>query len=155
MMARSALEWRTLETRFAQAIEDTHDRALVGERRDLEVGGKRVSRHLRERGLRLISESDDLCADAGEPTLNLMPAILDAAVDAGAEDEAIAAYNGFLKVCRDNGDSVTAKLFEDVIDEEQAHFNYFDNINDHIEKLGNVYLAKIAGTSSARHWPSP
>ena len=52
-------------------------------------------------------------------------------------------------VCRENGDSVSMKIFEQIIDEEQAHFNYFDNINDHIDKLGNVYLAKIAGTSSA------
>jgi len=69
--------------------------------------------------------------------------------DAGEEDNAIAAYNGFLAVCRDNGDSVTAKIFEEIIDEEQAHFNYFDAVAGHIERLGAVYLAKIAGTSSA------
>jgi bacterioferritin len=41
------------------------------------------------------------------------------------------------------------KIFEDIIDEEQIHFNYFDNVRGHIEKLGETYLAKIAGTSSA------
>ena len=69
--------------------------------------------------------------------------------DANLEDDTIDIYNQFLLVCRENGDSVSMKLFEQTIDEEQLHFNYFDNINDHIEKLGNVYLAKIAGTSSA------
>ena len=69
--------------------------------------------------------------------------------DANLEDDTIDTYNQFLLVCRENGDSVSMKLFEQTIDEEQLHFNYFDNINDHIEKLGNVYLAKIAGTSSA------
>ena len=69
--------------------------------------------------------------------------------DAGLEDDTIDTYNQFLLVCRDNGDSVSMKLFEQIIDEEQIHFNYFDSIKDHIEKLGNVYLAKIAGTSSA------
>lgn len=69
--------------------------------------------------------------------------------DATAEDDAIDAYNQFLLVCRENGDSVSMKLFEQIIDDEQAHFNYFDSIKDHIEKLGDVYLAKIAGTSSA------
>ncbi len=69
--------------------------------------------------------------------------------DAGLEDNTIDTYNQFLLVCRENGDSVSMKIFEQIIDEEQAHFNYFDNINDHIDKLGNVYLAKIAGTSSA------
>ena len=69
--------------------------------------------------------------------------------DADAEDDAIDAYNQFLLVCRENGDSVSMKLFEQIIDDEQAHFNYFDSIKDHIEKLGDVYLAKVAGTSSA------
>jgi bacterioferritin len=44
---------------------------------------------------------------------------------------------------------VSVKIFETIIDEEQEHFNYFDNVNDHIEKLGASYLAKIAGTSSS------
>jgi bacterioferritin len=41
------------------------------------------------------------------------------------------------------------KLFESVIDEEQVHFNYFDSISNHIEKLGSSYLANIAGTPSS------
>ena len=69
--------------------------------------------------------------------------------DAGLEDDTIDTYNQFLLVCRDNGDSVSMKIFETIIDEEQIHYNYFDNINSHIEKLGDTYLAKIAGTPSA------
>jgi len=69
--------------------------------------------------------------------------------DAGQEDDAIDAYNQFLLVCRENGDSISMKIFEDIIEDEQAHFNYFDNVNAHIEKLGDVYLSKIAGTSSS------
>jgi bacterioferritin len=69
--------------------------------------------------------------------------------DAGLEDDTIDVYNQFLLVCRDNGDSVSMKIFEDIIDEEQIHFNYFDNINGHIEKLGDTFLAKIAGTPSS------
>jgi len=69
--------------------------------------------------------------------------------DAEQEEGAVAAYNQFLLVCRENGDSVSVKLFETVIDEEQAHLNYFDGVGGHIENLGPAYLAKIAGTSSA------
>ena len=69
--------------------------------------------------------------------------------DAGLEDNTVDVYNEFLEVCRQNGDSTTAKLFEVIIDEEQEHFNYFDAVDNHIENLGQVYLAKIAGTSSA------
>ena len=69
--------------------------------------------------------------------------------DADLEDDTIDVYNQFLLVCRDNGDSVSMKIFEDIIDEEQIHYNYFDNINGHIQKLGDTFLAKIAGTPSS------
>ena len=69
--------------------------------------------------------------------------------DVEQEDEAITAYNKFLLVCRDNGDSTSMKIFETIIDEEQAHYNYFDNVRGHIEQLGPAYLAQIAGTPSA------
>ncbi|HMM59382.1 MAG TPA: ferritin-like domain-containing protein, partial [Candidatus Rifleibacterium sp.] len=66
--------------------------------------------------------------------------------DAKLEDDTLDAYNQFLNVCRENGDSISVKLFETIIDEEQAHFNYFDNVNGHLENLGDTYLARIAGT---------
>jgi bacterioferritin len=69
--------------------------------------------------------------------------------DADLEDDTIDVYNQFLLVCRDNGDSISMKIFEDIIDEEQIHYNYFDNINGHIGKLGDTFLAKIAGTPSS------
>lgn len=69
--------------------------------------------------------------------------------DAELEDDTIDIYNQYLLVCRENGDSTSMKLFEMIIDEEQVHFNYFDNISEHIEKLGSTYLAQIAGTPSA------
>lgn len=69
--------------------------------------------------------------------------------DVEQEDDAIRAYNQFLLTCRENGDSTSMKLFEAIIDEEQMHFNYFDNVTGHIERLGQAYLAQIAGTASA------
>ena len=69
--------------------------------------------------------------------------------DAKLEDDTVDIYNQFLLVCRENGDSISMKLFEQIIEEEQAHYNYFDNVSGHIKSLGDVYLAKIAGTSSS------
>ncbi len=69
--------------------------------------------------------------------------------DANLEDDTIDVYNQFLLVCRENGDSVSMKLFEEIIEEEQAHYNYFDSVELHIKKLGDTYLAKIAGTPSS------
>ncbi len=69
--------------------------------------------------------------------------------DSNLEDDTIDTYNQFALVCRENGDSISMKIFEDIIDEEQIHFNYFDNVDGHIAKLGDTYLAKIAGTPSS------
>jgi bacterioferritin len=78
----------------------------------------------------------------GQPIKTIFP------FDAKLEDDTIDAYNQFLLLCRENGDSISVKLFETVIDEEQIHFNYFDNVRNHIENLGETYLAQIAGTPS-------
>ena len=69
--------------------------------------------------------------------------------DSVLEDDTIDTYNQFALVCRENGDSTSMKIFEEIIDEEQIHFNYFDSVHDHIKKLGDTYLSKIAGTSSS------
>ncbi len=91
----------------------------------------------------------------GEPTTDPagkvqkgQPVVKVFSFDAQLEDDTITVYNGFLLVCRENGDSTSMKLFELIIDEEQQHFNYFDNVNDHIEELGPAYLAQKAGTPS-------
>ena len=91
----------------------------------------------------------------GEPTTNKegkvvtgqdVPAIYES--DANQEDATIEAYSQFLTVCKEQGDIVTARLFERIIEEEQAHLTYSENIGSHIAKLGDTYLAKIAGTPS-------
>ena len=68
--------------------------------------------------------------------------------DANEEDEAIDAYGQFAKICRENGDTISASLFETIIEHEQAHFNYFDNVDSHIKTLGDTYLSNLAGTPS-------
>ena len=69
--------------------------------------------------------------------------------DAEEEDGAIDAYNQFLKVCLENGDSISARLLETIIDQEQMHYNYFDSVDGHIKELGPTYLAKVAGTPAS------
>ena len=64
------------------------------------------------------------------------------------EDDTIETYNALLEICRANGDSVSARLFERILDEEQIHDNYFANMANHIKTLGDTYLSKIAGSDS-------
>ena len=69
--------------------------------------------------------------------------------DAKLEDNTIDVYNQFATVCRENGDSISMKVFETITDEEQIRYNYFDNVDEHIKTLGDTYLAKIAGTPAS------
>ncbi|MHB8770137.1 MAG: ferritin-like domain-containing protein [Syntrophales bacterium] len=69
--------------------------------------------------------------------------------DADLEDETIADYNEYVRICKENDDHISAKLFELLMDEEQVHYNYFDNVDTHIKNLGGTYLAQIAGTPSS------
>lgn len=65
--------------------------------------------------------------------------------DSKLEDATIEQYNEFIKICRENDDQVSANIFERIIDEEQGHFNDFDDIAAHIRELGASYLAKVSG----------
>ncbi|MFA5141005.1 MAG: ferritin-like domain-containing protein [Elusimicrobiota bacterium] len=67
------------------------------------------------------------------------------AQDVGLEETAIADYNAFAEVCRQNNDRISQKLCEQIMEEEQIHLNYFQNVRDHIKDLGNAYLAQITG----------
>ena len=71
------------------------------------------------------------------------------AIGSHEEDTTIDTYNQFLLTCREMGDSISVKLFELIIDEEQLHYNYFDNVHGHIESMGDTYLARIAGTPAS------
>ena len=92
----------------------------------------------------------------GEPSSDLSAAVVKGQevrgifpYDSDLEDNTIARYNEFRKQCLENGDSLTAKLFDAIIAEEQEHYNYFDNVATHISTLGDTYLSKIAGSKAA------
>jgi len=73
--------------------------------------------------------------------------------DMDLETNTIEEYNRFLQICRDNNDNVSANLFEKIVDEEQIHLNYFENVDDHLKELRDSFLAKIAGTPSESDTP--
>jgi len=110
----------------------------LDEMRHAEAFAERV----KELGGEPVSEKDGK-VKSGQKVEGMFP------FDANLEDNTIDVYNQFLLVCQQNGDSVSAKIFETILDDEQAHFNYFDSVDDHIKKLGDTYLAKIAGSPSS------
>lgn len=50
-------------------------------------------------------------------------------------------YNLWANECSANADSVSKKLFEDLVVDEERHFDEYDNEIDNIERFGKEYLA--------------
>jgi bacterioferritin len=50
-------------------------------------------------------------------------------------------YNDFANQSAQNLDSVTKRLFEDIVIDEERHFDQFDTEIDNLEKFGDRYLA--------------
>ena len=65
--------------------------------------------------------------------------------DIALEAQAIKMYNEAANVCAQEKDMISKQLFEKLLSEEEGHLNEFENIKDHVEKLGSAYIATLAG----------
>ena len=65
--------------------------------------------------------------------------------DMGLESEAVKMYNESALICAAEKDQVSKELFEELLRDEEGHLDTFDNIKDHVEKLGASYLATLTG----------
>jgi len=59
----------------------------------------------------------------------------------GEEEGAINMYNDFANQSSQNLDSVTKRLFEDIVIDEERHFDQFDTEIDNLDRFGEQYLA--------------
>ena len=50
-------------------------------------------------------------------------------------------YNNWANECANNADSVSKKLFEYLVEDEERHFDQYDNEMENLKKFGNNYLA--------------
>jgi len=50
-------------------------------------------------------------------------------------------YNNWANECSKNADSVSKKLFELLVEEEERHFDQYDNEMENLVKFGDNYLA--------------
>jgi bacterioferritin len=65
--------------------------------------------------------------------------------DMGLEAQAIKMYNEAALTCAQEKDQISKQLFEKILGEEEDHLNEFENIKDHLEKMGAAYLATLVG----------
>jgi len=57
------------------------------------------------------------------------------------EESSIRDYNAWANESAANADSKTKKLFEQLVDDEERHFDQYDNEVDNLERFGSQYLA--------------
>ena len=50
-------------------------------------------------------------------------------------------YNRWANECAGNADSVSKKLFETLVEDEERHFNQYDDEMENLRKFGDNYLA--------------
>lgn len=57
------------------------------------------------------------------------------------EENSARAYNMWSNECAANADSVSKKLFEDLVLDEERHYDQYDTELDNLERFGEKYLA--------------
>jgi bacterioferritin len=65
--------------------------------------------------------------------------------DIGLEAQAIKMYNDASVVCAAEKDQISKEVFEELLKDEEDHLNTFENIKDHVDKLGAAYIATLTG----------
>lgn len=76
------------------------------------------------------------------------------ATDIGLETQAIKMYNDASVICAAKKDQVSKEVFEELLKEEEDHLNRFENIKNHVDKIGPAYLATLTGKSALRKIPA-
>lgn len=57
------------------------------------------------------------------------------------EESSAVMYNKFANECSANADSASKKLFEDLVGDEERHYDQYDDEIDNMDKFGDRYLA--------------
>ncbi len=60
---------------------------------------------------------------------------------AAMETESARDYNKWAKECADNLDAASKQIFEELVGDEEGHFDEFDKQQEHIRQFGTAYLA--------------
>jgi bacterioferritin len=117
--------------------------------------GKLASK-LKEIGIEEMKHAEDLAERIlflnGEPTskpdagIKKGQEIADMlATDIALESQAIKMYNEASVICAEEKDQISKQLFEKLLAEEEGHLDIFENLKDHVDKLGPAYLATLTG----------
>jgi bacterioferritin len=61
----------------------------------------------------------------------------------GLEQDAVKMYNASANACAAEGDNVSKAIFEKLLADEEEHVDDFQTTLEHVEKLGDVFIATL------------
>jgi len=123
-------------------LEDSDFGKLASKLKEVAIAEMKHAEKLADRILFLKGEptsKPDGVAKKGQQ----IPEMLTTNID--LEQQAILMYNVASMVCASEKDQISKKLFEELLKDEEGHLNYFENIKDHVHKLGASYLVTLTG----------
>ncbi|KPK90256.1 MAG: hypothetical protein AMJ94_09885 [Deltaproteobacteria bacterium SM23_61] len=123
-------------------LEDQDFGKLAKKMKEIGIQEMKHAEALAERILFLKGEATtkpDAIAKKGQSIAEMLK------TDLALESAAIKMYNDAAVVCAQEKDQISKQLFEKLLGEEEAHFNDFESIKEHLDKMGNAYLATLAG----------
>lgn len=97
--------------------------------------------HIETLSERILFLKGDVDLTPSEPVKQIrdVKAMLETA--AGMEKESARDYNLWAVECGNNADSVSRKIFEDLVADEERHFDQYDTELENMAKFGESYLA--------------
>jgi bacterioferritin len=123
-------------------LEDQDFGKLASKIKEIAIVEMKHAEKLAERILFLTAEptsKPDLTPKKGQDIAELL------ATDVALEAKAVKMYNEAAAVCAAEKDQKSKALFQELIADEEEHWNIFENIKDHVDKLGAAYLATLTG----------
>ncbi len=123
-------------------LEDKDFGKLASKIKEIAIAEMKHAEKLAERILFLKGEptsKPDATPKKGQEILEML------ATDMALEAQAVKMYNEAAVLCASERDQKSKDLFEELLFDEEKHIHFFENIKNHVEKLGETYLATLTG----------
>ena len=123
-------------------LEDRDFGKLALKIKDIALAEMKHAEKLAERILFLKGEptsKPDATPKKGQEILGML------ATNMALEVQAVKMYNEAAVTCASERDQKSKDLFEELLSDEEKHLNFFENIKNHVENLGEAYLTTLTG----------
>jgi bacterioferritin len=123
-------------------LEDKDFGKLASKIKEIAIAEMKHAEKLAERILFLKGEptsKPDVIPKKGQEILEIL------ATDMALEGQTVKMYNESAVLCSSERDQKSKDLFEELLSDEEKHLHFFEKIKNHVEKLGETYLATLTG----------